>query len=157
MWAYKRDITLITSSLLRPLAIGVFGYPCTQMDLPLPLLVFLFVLTYGLVLEPGRPAALPKCFLASLSLEALRSRVLVPIIKELINQHYNNNKLYLKKKTYQLEWSWSIDRVWGTFLRLWQFLLWQSQWIWGRQWSFLEHQEVYCHRWQSQQQPQFCL
>ena len=36
-------------------------------------------LTYGLVWDPGTPGAGPKCFLASLSLEALRRRVLVPI------------------------------------------------------------------------------
>lgn len=36
-------------------------------------------LTYGLVWECGTPGAGPKCFLASLSLEALKRRVLVPI------------------------------------------------------------------------------
>jgi len=35
--------------------------------------------TYGLVLDPGVPGAGPKCFLASLSLEALSKTVLVPI------------------------------------------------------------------------------
>ena len=39
-----------------------------------------FALTYGLVREPGVPGAAPKCFLASLSLGPLRSKVFVPII-----------------------------------------------------------------------------
>merc|ERR1712230_2372 len=38
-----------------------------------------FDLTYGLVWEPGTPGAGPKCFLASLSFEALRRRVLLPV------------------------------------------------------------------------------
>jgi len=37
-------------------------------------------LTYGLVWEPGRPGAGPKCLLASLSLGPLRRSVFVPII-----------------------------------------------------------------------------
>ena len=40
-----------------------------------------FEITYGLVCEPGTPGAGPKCFLASLSFDALKRRVLVPIIK----------------------------------------------------------------------------
>ena len=36
-------------------------------------------LQYGLAWDPGTPGAGPKCFLASLSFDALRRRVLVPI------------------------------------------------------------------------------
>jgi hypothetical protein len=47
------------------------------------------------VWDPGTPGAGPKCFLASLSFDALRRIVLLPIkIIQLINQslkHYNKN------------------------------------------------------------------
>jgi hypothetical protein len=60
------------------LVINVWGTICAQMLLAfsnfLP-----FALTYGLVWEPGRPGAGPKCFLTSLSLGPLRRRVFVPI------------------------------------------------------------------------------
>ena len=42
-------------------------------------------LTYGLVWEPGTPGAGPQCFLASLSFDALRRRVLVPEGAVMIN------------------------------------------------------------------------
>merc|ERR1711967_5458 len=42
-------------------------------------------LTYGLVWDPGTPGAGPKCFLDSLSLEALRRSVLVPDGAVMIN------------------------------------------------------------------------
>lgn len=49
-----------------------------QIDLALSNFPLPPFLTYGLVWDPGTPGAGPKCFLASLSLEALRRRVLVP-------------------------------------------------------------------------------
>ena len=67
-------------------------------------------LTYGLVWDPGTPGAGPKCFLASLSLEALSKRVLVPIINQLINQklkHYNKEFNFWKKNRRRYLTSWS--------------------------------------------------
>ena len=66
-------------------------------------------LTYGLVWDPGTPGAGPKCFLASLSLEALSKRVLVPIKIELINQkfkHYNKELNFWKEELKKRRTGW---------------------------------------------------
>lgn len=72
-----------------------------------PLSKFLpFALTYGLVWEPGRPGAGPKCFLASLSFGPLRSKVFVPII--IINQIGKEKRAYIREQIAQISIFYSL-------------------------------------------------